>query len=181
MTHCWIDFKGVFTPIVHLLWSESVDELADSVRFLLAWFDFTHAKCQTNQNLSTKSLVKAVAGSLVTNHMGFAGGEFVFFWDMSRYSYHPGTAHSERVCSRARAEWPCACCVWAAALISVYFSVLNSISLALPILFFSYLLILMHSAAGYRSWFSPTMRNACCTWVGLRSDHVHSIKEPHQG
>ncbi len=67
------EIEGVFTPIVRLLWSETVDELADSVRFLLAWFDFTHAKYQANQILSTKSHVKAVAHSLVTNHMGFEG------------------------------------------------------------------------------------------------------------
>ncbi len=30
--------QGVFTPIVHLLWSRSVDELADSLPFSL-WFD----------------------------------------------------------------------------------------------------------------------------------------------
>ncbi len=28
----------------------------------------------------------------------------------------------------------------------------------------------MHSAAGYGSWFSPTMCSAGCTWVGSRSD-----------
>ncbi len=67
--------KGVFTPIVCLLWSESVNELADLVHFQLVWFDFTHAKCQANQNLSTKSHVKAVACSSVTDHMGFVGGE----------------------------------------------------------------------------------------------------------
>ncbi len=130
-----------------------------------------------------KAMWGAVTHSLVTNHVGFAGGEkgeFGFFWDMSRYSYRPGTAHSERVCSRARAERPCACCVWAAALISVYFSVLNSISFALQSVFFSRLSVLMHSAAGYGSWFSPTMRNARCTWVGSRSDRLHATNEPHQ-
>lgn len=36
---------------VHLLKSESVDKLADFVHFTHAWFDFTQAKCQDNQNL----------------------------------------------------------------------------------------------------------------------------------
>ncbi len=66
---------GVFAPVVRLLWSESADELVDSVRFPLAWFDFTHPKCQANQNLSTESHVRAATRSLVANHMGFAGGE----------------------------------------------------------------------------------------------------------
>ncbi len=62
----------------------------------------------------------------------------------------------------------------------VYFSVLNSISLALQSVFLFCLSVLMHSTAGYRSWFSPTMRNAHCTWVGLRSDHVHNTNELRQ-
>lgn len=31
------------------------------------------------------------------------------------------------------------------------------------------------SSVGYRGWFSPTMRNAWCTWVGLRLDRVHEV------
>ncbi len=99
---------------------------------------------------------------------------------MSRHSYHPGTAHSERVCSRARAERPCACCVWAAALISVYLSVSNSISLAFLRVFFYRLSILRHSAAGYGSWFSPTMRNIGCIWVRSKSDCLRTTNKPHQ-
>ncbi len=99
---------------------------------------------------------------------------------MSRYSYNPGTAHGERACSRARAERPCACCVWEAALVSVYFSVFSNISLALQSIVFSCLSVLMHGAASYGSWFSPTMCNARCTWVESRSDHVYTTKELYQ-
>ncbi len=63
--------------------------------------------------------------------------------------------------------------------VSVYFSVLNSISLALLSVFFSCLSVLMHSAADYGSWFTPTMRSACCTWVGSKLDHVHTTNKPH--
>lgn len=36
----------------------------------LAWYDFTQANFQANQNLSTESNMRAVASSLVTNDMG---------------------------------------------------------------------------------------------------------------
>lgn len=39
-----LDSKNVFKPVVCLLRSVSVDELADLVRFPLAWFDFTIVK-----------------------------------------------------------------------------------------------------------------------------------------
>ncbi len=147
------------------------------MRFPLAWFDFMQAKCQANRNLPTKSHMRAVAHSLVTNHVGFAGGEGRGFLPRYVTLFIPPTV---RECSRA--ERSCACCVWAAAaaLISVYFSVLNSISFALQSVFFSCLSVLMHRAAGYGSWFSPTMCNARCTWVGLRPDYTHTTNEPHQ-
>lgn len=40
--------------------------------FPLGWFDFTQAKCQTNQNLSTNH-IRAVTHSLVTNDVFFCG------------------------------------------------------------------------------------------------------------
>lgn len=35
-------------------------------------------------------------------------------------------------------------------------------------------------AAGCGGWFTPTVRNACRTWVGWRSDCVHTINGLHQ-
>lgn len=46
---------GISTPIVCSLWSESLDEMADSVRRPFAWLHFTQAEFQTNQNLPTKT------------------------------------------------------------------------------------------------------------------------------
>lgn len=63
--------EGIFTPIAHLLWSKSVDELAVCVRFFFSWCEFTRAKCQANQNLTTKSQVRAAVPSLFTNCMVF--------------------------------------------------------------------------------------------------------------
>lgn len=61
---------GVFGLQVKVLMNRCrVDESADSARFLLARLDFTHAKCQVNQNLSTESPERAVGRSLVTNHV----------------------------------------------------------------------------------------------------------------
>lgn len=56
--------------MVSSLCSETVDHSADPVLSPFALFVFTQAKCQVNENLSTKCHVRAVARSLV-----FAGGE----------------------------------------------------------------------------------------------------------
>ncbi len=135
---------GVFTPIVRLLWSESVDELVDAVRFLPAWFDSHMQNVKQTKLYQQKAMwqLSPIYWSQITWVLRAERKDNLFSFG-SRNSYHPGTAHSERVCSRARAEWPCACCVWAAALISVYFSVLSSISFALQSVFLSCLSVLM--------------------------------------
>lgn len=58
--------RSVFTLLVHLLGSKSVDVLVDSLRFPLGWFDFTQAKFHENQHPLMKSHVRAVHWSQIT-------------------------------------------------------------------------------------------------------------------
>lgn len=67
------EFQGVFTPTAGSLWSESGDELATRCLSPIGLI----SNCPANQNPPTKSLVTAVACSLV---------EFVFFWVISHQS-----------------------------------------------------------------------------------------------
>lgn len=69
MIRTWMKKKAVFTTIVDLLWSKSVDEV----------------KSQVNQN---KKMLweESCCHWLITWFLLAERGEFVFFWDMSCYS-----------------------------------------------------------------------------------------------
>lgn len=82
-------------------------------RFPLTCFGFTQGKCQANHNLSTKHHVRAVARSLVTNHVDFAGAErwvcflagYVTLFKTGQQNLHALIANLGHISSKDRAKW----------------------------------------------------------------------------
>lgn len=149
--------KGIFTPGVYI-WSKSVNEFAGIFPPCFV--------CHANQNLSTRSRVRAVNGSLDTNHMVLCRRRKESFFSSGIchiVQYGPASPHNRgnhlgHICSKdKRAK----CHLFSEIQGNILWAVLLHANKEY-----------MHSAGGYGGWFTPAMRNARCTWVALRLDHT---------
>lgn len=127
-----------------------------------AWISFTQGQRQAKQNLSTKSHTRAATHPLVTNHMLCVERGILL---------SSGTCH---IFQNGPAEF--ACPHHCGCNLGPYIKHFKAVSCK-PCCFTSCKRRHAQRCRRCGGWFTPTMRTACCTWVGSRSYHKPTAPE----
>ncbi len=148
-----MEFQGVFLSVVRCMWSESADELRLICIFPLVRFGFTQAKCQGNRSVINRSRVRTV--------IPFIGLKLHLPNPLS-VSRLLNISKRQRISSLLQSTFDS--CLCHSKLLTVCLQ-----SLLKPI---------MHSTAGYGSWFSPKMSNSSA--FGTDQDQITFIPQTNR-